>query len=161
MGVAFPGDATLVPVDLLVQALWLNADQPAEEIAPYMALRLKAMMTSPDIGVEHTVSAEAFRAAAAAYGFSATFITAFVPHDIGESSGLKSCYPSHSLCFSHVTVPSPSLPYPIPSPITASAVRARSSHPQNQQPTPLCRHHLLPPHPSSPRRACRDYAQGL
>ena len=84
VGLAFPGDATLVPVDLLVKSIWLNANRTrAELIAPYMAIRLESMMTSAAIGVSRTVDAREFRAAAAACGFNPTFINAFVPLDIG------------------------------------------------------------------------------
>eukprot|EP00966_Prymnesium_polylepis_P331185 7386755-Prymnesium_polylepis.1 len=55
VGVGFEGDATLVPVDLLVRSLWLNADQPPEAMAPYMSLRLRKLLTSADIGVPKRV----------------------------------------------------------------------------------------------------------
>ena len=85
VGVGFPGDATLVPVDLLVQGVHMNATQPCAELtAPYMALRLQSILTSEAIGISTTVSAAEFRVAAAKAGFSPTVINAFVPLDIGE-----------------------------------------------------------------------------
>ena len=84
VGVAFPGDATLVPVDALVAAIWINAAKPHAALAPYMSLRLRRMLTSADIGVARTVGARAFWAAAEAAGFDARFMRAFVPEDIEE-----------------------------------------------------------------------------
>ena len=40
-----------MPVDLLVKALWLNANRPREHIAHYMSLRLKKMLTNVDVNV--------------------------------------------------------------------------------------------------------------
>ena len=45
----------LVPVDLLVRSVCLNADMPPERVAPYMALRLRSLLTTQDIGVARTV----------------------------------------------------------------------------------------------------------
>ena len=83
VGVAFPGDATLVPVDLLVTAVWNNADREKEKIAPYMSLRLKKMLTNVDVGVPKRVGPQEFWAAATEAGFQGIFIKAFVPTDIG------------------------------------------------------------------------------
>ena len=80
VGVAFPGDATLVPVDALVEALWVNATAGA--VAPYMSLRLKRVLASADIGVATTVCAADFWRAADAAGFPRVAVRAFVPPDI-------------------------------------------------------------------------------
>lgn len=80
VGVAFPGDATLVPVDALVEALWVNATAGA--VAPYMSLRLKRVLASADIGVATSVCAADFWRAADAAGFPRVAVRAFVPPDI-------------------------------------------------------------------------------
>ena len=84
VGLAFPGDATLVPVDLLVAALWLNADRPRTLIAPFMSLRLRAMLTPERIGISVHVGPEQFWEAARRQGYDLRFIKAFVPPDIRE-----------------------------------------------------------------------------
>ena len=84
VGVGFPGDATLVPVNLLVESLWLNADQSAAKVAPLMSLRLKSILTSDAIGVPRSLKPTEFKTIAAAHGFNPTFMNAFVPSDIGE-----------------------------------------------------------------------------
>ena len=49
-----------------------------------MALRLKKLLTSADVGVPERVGPAEFLARAAAAGFSPTFMRAFVPLDIAE-----------------------------------------------------------------------------
>ena len=54
VGVGFAGDATLVPVDLLVESLWLNADQPVRRGSQLedRIVAAAAAVTEPVIGTE-------------------------------------------------------------------------------------------------------------
>lgn len=72
------------PVDVLVAALWLNANRPRALIAPFMSLRLRAMLTPERIGITAHVGPEQFWAAAKQQGYDLRFIKAFVPPDIRE-----------------------------------------------------------------------------
>ena len=85
VGCAFPGSATLIPVDVLAEAIWLNANSPHEAMETFMSLRLRRALESSDIGVDGAdVTPSEFVAASDRAGFSTTFIKAFVPADIGD-----------------------------------------------------------------------------
>lgn len=82
VGVGFPGDAAVVPVDLLVRGMWLNATLPPERRARYLHLRFASLLTTSDIGIERRVDPCEFWERASRSGFPLPLLQALVSEDI-------------------------------------------------------------------------------
>lgn len=93
VGAGFPGDAAVVPVDLLVRGMWRNATLPRAQRARYLNLRLGRLLTSEDIGVPRRVEPSAFWSLAASRGLPSTIIEALVPPDIDQKVRLMNSRP--------------------------------------------------------------------
>jgi len=93
VGASFPGDAAVVPVDLLVRGIWRNATLPPERAARYMNLRLQRLLTSDDIGISQRLSPADFRALAKEKSLPNLVIDALVPDDIDDKVRLMNSRP--------------------------------------------------------------------
>lgn len=93
VGASFPGDAAVVPVDLLVRGIWRNATLPPERAARYLNLRLQRLLTSEDIGVSRRLPPADFRMLAKKKMLPSLVIDALVPDDIDEKVRLMNGHP--------------------------------------------------------------------